>query len=279
MSVNKYVKGVFSAPEVVEKWGRAGMYDPETNDGLFKYNDKLYRMQYVLDFIPNAQSEKSLALDLGCGGGVYVPYLTQKGYKVTALDISNKMVEKSRILCNTLSIEANIIIGDCSSTNFPDSYFDLILCVGLIEHQSENSPLLKEVNRILKLGGTLVLTFRNFLCPHIRFRYLMADFIHSGINAVRRMRGKKPLKRGDDGYTKSWDSREHSPFQLAREFRRHGFVVRSSRYSHFYFLPFPLDRKLGYIEFLISKKLEALSRSPLRWLGSTGVFLAKKETS
>ncbi len=277
MSVNNYVKDVFSAPEVVEKWGRTGMYDPETNNGLFKYNDKLYRMQYVLDFIADAESENSNALDLGCGAGVFIPYLTQKGYKVTAIDISDKMVRKCLSLCDALSIDSNIIVGDCNATNFPDNYFDLVLCVGLIEHQSEDSPLLTEANRILKPGGTLVLTFRNRFCPHIRFRYLMADIIHYGINAVQKLRGKKQLKKGDDGYTKSWDSREHSPFQLAREFRKHRFIIRSSKYSHFYFLPFPLDRKLGYLELFVSKKLEALSRSPLRWLGSTGVFQAKKE--
>ena len=57
---------------------------------------KIYRMQYVLEEIPAASEANNLAFDLGCGAGIFIPALKEKGYNVTAIDISSEMISMAR---------------------------------------------------------------------------------------------------------------------------------------------------------------------------------------
>jgi ubiquinone/menaquinone biosynthesis C-methylase UbiE len=268
MSYNDYVMKVFGSANGALKWSRHGLYDPASNDGPYKYNNKIYRMEYVLDFVPDASSLGAKALDLGCGGGVFIPALVRKGYSVTGMDIAEEMIIMSRELCDNLGLKPELSVGDCNKTCLPDNSMDVCICVGLVEHQQTDEPLLKEVNRVLKPGGLLVITLRNYLCPFVRGR----QFYESTKNNILR----KILKPGaGDAQEGVYESREHAPFAFKSKLRRFGYEVVGQRYSHFYFLPHPVIDFLPRINTRISKSLECLSRTMLGFLGSTCIISAR----
>ena len=60
--------------------------------------------------------------------------------------------------------------------DMPDDTFDVIICREVIEHVESVPHTLREFHRILKPGGTLILTFPNRLQIRSRFLYLFSGF-------------------------------------------------------------------------------------------------------
>ena len=275
--INNYVMEAFGKLDSAEMWGKHGLYNLETNKGFLNYNNKIYRMEYVLEYVPKAKSKNSKILDLGCGGGVFLPILKNKGYKLTGVDISLEMIKLSKEICKSTNTTASLSIGDCNKLKFDDNSYDVVIAVGLIEHQKTDFAMIKEIQRILKPGGIFILTIRNYFSPYVRFRSIVSEILRFLKNTRRVLYKKEKYKRGEDGYTRKWNSREHNPLSFFKLLRTNGFESISSRYSHFYFLPYPLNHKFPKTEALFAKPLEILSKTPLKYLASTGVICAIKK--
>jgi 2-polyprenyl-3-methyl-5-hydroxy-6-metoxy-1,4-benzoquinol methylase len=62
----------------------------ETYEDAFKGNEGLYQ---TLDGLRSYHGSGSTVLDVGCGPGGPAAYLAQQGYRITGIDISQKMVD------------------------------------------------------------------------------------------------------------------------------------------------------------------------------------------
>jgi len=98
-------------------------------------------------------------LDAGCGEGHLLQKLYQSypGHHYHGLDITEVALVKAGERCPF----ANFKQADLTRTGFPDEFFDVIVCTEVIEHIYEYATVLKELKRILKKGGHLILTFPN----------------------------------------------------------------------------------------------------------------------
>jgi SAM-dependent methyltransferase len=266
---NDYVQAVFGSDAGALKWSHHGLYRPGSNAGPFRYNNKIYRMNYVLESIPKAEGRNQKALDLGCGGGIYIPAIVRKGYRVVGTDIAHQMVDMARALCAGLEVRADFAVDNCNRIGLRSNAFDVCVAVGLVEHQKTDQELLEEVQRILKPGGVFIITIRNRWCPHVRFQYMMKAFL---LKIVANSQNKRLISR----FKKDFDSRQHNPIAFKRILRKAGFKNIRSRFSHFYFLPYPVNGALPRMEAYVAKKFEALNASFLRGLGSTGIYIAQK---
>tara|TARA_Y100000310_G_C20703713_1_gene832541 strand:- start:12027 stop:12638 length:612 start_codon:yes stop_codon:yes gene_type:complete len=91
------------------------------------------------------------ALDVGCREGTQSRRLEKKGYKVTSIDIE-KAYEKCRVV-------------DCNKKlPFKTNSFDFVWCSEVIEHLDNPEASAKEMMRVLKPEGLLVLTTPNSKC-------------------------------------------------------------------------------------------------------------------
>lgn len=98
----------------------------------------------------------STILDVGTGTGVLLPFLleaTGPGGKVVALDIAEKMLEKARA---RVGERVELVLGDITAAPFGDSTFDEVICNSCFPHVKDKLRALKEMARILKPGGRLV---------------------------------------------------------------------------------------------------------------------------
>lgn len=106
-------------------------------------------------------SDPAAVIDLGCGGGSNVRALAQKytGAKVTGLDYSELSVERSRAYNSSLidSGRCEIVRGDVSDTNLPDSSFDLATAFETIYFWPGLEKCFSEVARILGPDGTFMI--------------------------------------------------------------------------------------------------------------------------
>lgn len=92
-------------------------------------------------------------LDYGCGSGFLVGQLQNQGYDAHGVDISKEAIDFgiSRGVKN-LSPENGVNI------NFASNYFDVILAMDVIEHIKDDRLVLRELERLLKFGGYLIIT-------------------------------------------------------------------------------------------------------------------------
>ncbi len=98
----------------------------------------------------------SRILDAGCGNGRYAALIKQKlpQVDVHAVDVSNEMLRHvpPTISCKNASIQ---------NLPYPDNYFDLVYCVEALEHVPHPAAAIKEMTRVLRPGGRLIIIDKN----------------------------------------------------------------------------------------------------------------------
>ncbi len=110
-------------------------------------SDRLRRIVDALDVRPGER-----VLEIGCGHGVAVTYLLQRGAQVTALDRSQKMIAAAK----KRNPAAECIVASLEDVDLGERRFDAILAVrvGLFHREPERARALAE--RWLAPGGRLL---------------------------------------------------------------------------------------------------------------------------
>ncbi len=115
------------------------------------------------DRVPHASNRAPLILDLGCGTGVVSRDLSKLGSPVS-LDLSDAALGFSRKRGLPTLIKAR---GE--SLPFVESTFDAVVALDIFEHIEDDVSAFREAIRVLKPGGSLVLSVPAFMSlwgPH-----------------------------------------------------------------------------------------------------------------
>jgi ubiquinone/menaquinone biosynthesis C-methylase UbiE len=130
------------------------------------------RKEIIFDFVAKRNSEAiKTVLDLGCGSGQYLTRLSRMGFDCYGADISEEMLKIAR---EKLAASSTVkwFHSDCRNVPVTDHFFDLILCVGVLEYLADDMPALKEIRRLINSDGFVILTWpnlyklRNLLNPY-----------------------------------------------------------------------------------------------------------------
>jgi len=100
-------------------------------------------------------------LDAGCGIGMYgLEYALKNNISVIGVDLSEDKIRNAKKLKESLQAKnIQFLEGDLTKLNFKDDSFDFIICSDVLEHIPNDEKALKELGRVLKKNGTLLLTF------------------------------------------------------------------------------------------------------------------------
>lgn len=95
-------------------------------------------------------------LDLGCGSGRDAKHFIDKGYKVTALDLSPVLAAKA-----SKYIGQQVIIGDMKDLDYKDKFIGIWACASLL-HLTEDEVFetIKRCHKALKKDGVLYASFK-----------------------------------------------------------------------------------------------------------------------
>lgn len=150
-----------------------------------KYDEESFVQgtQGECDFIEEESGHnKSIKiLDIGCGTGRHAIELSERGYSVKGIDLSqaqiNRAIEKSKE--KRLSIDFSV--ADARSLEF-EAEFDLVImiCEGgfsLMETDEMNYQILNNASKALKSKGKFIFTALNGLFPLF---HSVKDFINEG---------------------------------------------------------------------------------------------------
>jgi len=108
----------------------------------------------VLEMVGDVQGLR--VLDLGCGTGRYSQLLSEQGAEVIAIDISSVMVEQARQKNKKTSFD--LIRGSLYDICLVSSSFDLVVCALTLNHIECLDRMLSETTRVLKKGGTIIIS-------------------------------------------------------------------------------------------------------------------------
>lgn len=90
-------------------------------------------------------------LEVGCAHGFLLDHLRRLGYTVTGVEASSVA---SRYARETLGLDVRRV--PVEDAGFPDGHFDVVLMLDVLEHLHRPGEVLREVGRILKPGGVLL---------------------------------------------------------------------------------------------------------------------------
>lgn len=108
-------------------------------------------------------------LDIGCSYGIYLQAAKKAGFETYGVEVASKAVRYA----NT-RLGLKVKQGTIEETRFASNNFDVITLYDVLEHIPNMKKFLKEVNKILKFGGLLVIQ-----CPNIEsfaFKMLGQDW-------------------------------------------------------------------------------------------------------
>ena len=107
--------------------------------------------RFILQLMGNLKDAR--LLDIGAGLGESSVYFALKGARVTANDISPRMLDCCVALGGKHGVQISTLLGAAENFNFGDSQFDIVYGANVLHHSSDIEALMRGVRRALVPGG------------------------------------------------------------------------------------------------------------------------------
>lgn len=226
-------------------------YDLITPDG-FSFRS---RRENVLQMLPDGHNKH--ILDLASGPGVMIKDLRKKGFRVTCVDAAPGMIEIAKTVApNDPMVTCEV--GDAYSLRFEAKTFDVVTAMGLIEYLHDEEKFLKELYRVTKPGGMVIITLPNVWSPW-RIWNRMLRVIRSLI--VKR---PQPLLH-----------REYTVAGFRSLLRNNKFDPYLVSYYNMKLVLYPFDRLFPRLTARLTELCEWMTHTPLKFM-ATGFIVASK---
>jgi SAM-dependent methyltransferase len=119
---------------------------------------------WVLDLAQPRPRER--LLDVACGAGGFMQSAAGRGLDVVGVDVSPTAIELARARL----AEAELHVGDAQELPFADSSFDLVTCLGSLEHFPSPERGAAELTRVVRPSGRAIVFVPNlFFLGHVWF--------------------------------------------------------------------------------------------------------------
>ncbi len=121
--------------------------------------DHTARYLYAAQFVQGA-----LILDVGCGAGYGLDFLSRRSKMATGIDISLSALSFAR---HRYGGNFELSRQNATALGFKDETFDVVISFEMIEHLSRVEGFLADVRRVLKPGGVFIVSTPNklFMSP------------------------------------------------------------------------------------------------------------------
>lgn len=146
------------------------------NDFAQKFDSKMNkydlnkRLRIVFDILLHDHDLRNKKiLDAGCGTGWFSQLACQKEGDVFSLDTGKNLLCEVAKKCNSQRV-----VGDVCNLPFDDGVFDYVISSEVIEHTENPKTAIRELMRVVKPNGVLILTTPN---RRWHFAITLANFL------------------------------------------------------------------------------------------------------
>jgi ubiquinone/menaquinone biosynthesis C-methylase UbiE len=151
----------------------------EERSGATAHDERRLR-EYIISEI---SIKKGRILDVGAGSAWVAEHFTKLGFEVISMDISliNLQKAKQKIPSNL----HNCVSSDAFNLPYKSGSFDIVISSEVIEHVFNPEEFVKELSRVVKKGGSLIITtpykekLQYSLCIHCNKKTPLHAHIHS----------------------------------------------------------------------------------------------------
>jgi len=195
------------------RWG--DRYDcPACTLSQLDVTERLAVANRMVKTADRASSPHPFILDLGCGTGEGTSRIYAESMTVVAADLSTEMV---RTAVRRFPVLRGCV-ADAAVLPFASESFDILQSLGVLEYIEPYEDAVRELRRVLKPGGTLVLSVPN---RHSLFRRLhrLERFMTA---PLRRFRA---LRKGEPGWEVGFRHRQWSCDEAVSLLKASGFTV------------------------------------------------------
>jgi ubiquinone/menaquinone biosynthesis C-methylase UbiE len=101
---------------------------------------------------------RSRILEIGCGRGIALPRLAQlcSPSRLVGIDIDPVLVNHAEKRLRRHGVDAEVRVADARELPFDDREFDVVIDFGTCYHIDEPERALREIDRVLDLGGIFI---------------------------------------------------------------------------------------------------------------------------
>lgn len=99
--------------------------------------------------------------DVGTGKGRFAISFALQGAEVYALDIAADMLRWAGQDAEKAGAKVRFLQGDAENLPYPDHFFDLVVCMETIMHVPHPDRLVRELARVVKPGGQILVSMTN----------------------------------------------------------------------------------------------------------------------
>lgn len=221
--------------------------------------------------------ETGRVLDIGCGPAVIGNSFRGKSIDYFGVDVCNDMIN----MCVS-SFENDerfhFSIGNIEKLGFRNACFNVVLCLGVLEYVLDCPGAIQEVARVLKPNGVFIATMHNPKSPYrIWDKYVYEKFINEREKLGQILKRTKVGSDTDPGVgSKQPLSAIYSEKTFLQLLTTAGLKTEDVLYYDFNLFPPPLDVKMASISVSMSRRLEFLCRSKLKFLGTGFMIKSRK---
>lgn len=132
-------------------------------EDLFSHTSTPWQQEVLNKFLLKLKFPiNSTCLDAACGIGNNIITLSYFFSKIVAFDKSKKAIifAKKRYK-NKFNSNLKFDVMNLSTINYKDNLFDLVVCTEALEHVLDYENVIKEIFRITKKNGYVILSFQN----------------------------------------------------------------------------------------------------------------------
>ena len=136
-----------------ERW-----WQPDFSLNLIKTLYNPFRINYTKKIFGQLKinSEKTNALEVGCGGGILSEEISKMGFITTGIDPSEQSLNIAIKHAKVNHLKIKYEKGTGENLSFQNNSFDLVFCCDVLEHVRDLPKVIAEISRVLKNGGVFI---------------------------------------------------------------------------------------------------------------------------
>lgn len=157
MKKSKEIETVTVEHKVDLHWNDEHVFPSEINPDLEFLCDQMTSETLNAAYMPGG-----LFLDVGCGRAVDAIQLLEKGMKGVGIEVSDFMLEEAKKALAEKNLTMELVRAFGENLPFADGTFDVVYCKGAIDHFYNPQAAIREMARVAKPDGWVIISVANF---------------------------------------------------------------------------------------------------------------------